>query len=291
LYYPPKSYFHGTPPWYKTHDETQNRVKVPGLTGAESHSLPTDGTHDQGSPTATMINVIIADHQAIFRAGIAKVLAVEEDVRIVGQPQSPEQLLNALDKLRPRVLILASSFLSFLSDIREVALRYQIAILVLCDNTENAADFMRMGVQGVIYRSASGSMVVDAVRRLAQGQSFMQGPHSTEPEVNEDLVGARVRKRLSERELRIIAAIVQGYKNREIAMQLYTSEQVIKNALRNIFDKIGVSDRLELALFVVHHRILAQATASLAVNPGRARATGTETKEDSPLPTQSSVVH
>ena len=80
-----------------------------------------------------------------------------------------------------------------------------------------------------------------------------------------------MQRRLSERELRIIAAIVQGYKNREIADQLCTTEQVIKNALRNIFDKIGVSDRLELALFVVHHRILAQATASVAVNPARPR--------------------
>src|SRR5579872_7583206 len=109
-----------------------------------------------------MINVIIADHQAIFRAGIAKVLAVEEDVRIVGQPQSPEQLLNALDKLRPRVLILATGFLSFLPQVQEIAQCRQIAVLLLCDNTENAADFMRMGVQGVIYRSASGNMVVDA---------------------------------------------------------------------------------------------------------------------------------
>ncbi len=226
-----------------------------------------------GSKTTTMINVIIADHQAIFRAGIAKVLAVEEDVRIVGQPQSPEQLLNALDKLRPRVLILASSFLSFLQDIQEIAGRHTITVLMLCDNTETASDFMRMGVQGVIYRSASGNMVVEAVRRLAQGQSFLQGPNSAEVEVSEDHVGARVRKRLSDRELRIIAAIVQGYKNREIAMQLFTTEQVIKNALRNIFDKIGVSDRLELALFVVHHRMLAQATASLAVTPGRSRAT------------------
>lgn len=226
-----------------------------------------------------MINVIIADHQAIFRAGIAKVLAVEEDVRIVGQPQSPEQLLNALDKLRPRVVILASSFLSFLADIQEIAQKRLIAVLMLCDNTENAADFMRMGVQGVIYRSASGSMVVDAVRRLAQGQSFLQGPSSAEIEPNDDLVGARVRKRLSDRELRIIAAIVQGYKNREIAMQLYTSEQVIKNALRSIFDKIGVSDRLELALFVVHHRILAQATASLAMAAGRPHDDGKEEGE------------
>ena len=81
-----------------------------------------------------------------------------------------------------------------------------------------------------------------------------------------------MRDRLSDRELRIMAAVVQGYKNRDIAMQLYTSEQMIKNALRNIFDKIGVSDRLELALFVLHHRILAQATASVAAAPSRSRA-------------------
>ena len=103
---------------------------------------------------------------------------------------------------------------------------------MICDNTEDASDFMRMGVQGVIYRSARGSMVVEAVRRLAQGQSFLQSPNSAEIEVNDDVVGARVRKRLSDRELQIIAAIVQGYKNREIAAQLYTSEQVVKNALR-----------------------------------------------------------
>jgi len=216
-----------------------------------------------------MINVIIADHQAIFRAGVAKVLAVEEDLRIVGQPLTPEAILNALDKLRPRVVILSTGFLGLLPEVQTVAQRRQIAVLLICDNNENASDFMRMGVQGVIYRSASGNMVVEAVRRLAHGQVFLQGPNSSEIEINEDLVGARVRDRLSDRELRIIAAIVQGYKNREIAAQLYTTEQVVKNALRNIFDKIGVSDRLELALFVVHHRILAQATALVPLTPLR----------------------
>jgi DNA-binding NarL/FixJ family response regulator len=219
-----------------------------------------------------MINVIIADHQAIFRAGIAKVLAVEEDMRIVSQPQSPEQLLSALDKLRSHVLILSTSFLSFLPDIQEIASKRQIAVLMLAENAETASDFMRMGVQGVIYRSAGGNIAVEAVRRLSRGQSFLQSPNPADADVSEDLVGARVRDRLSDRELRIIAAVVQGYKNREIAFQLYTSEQMIKNALRNIFDKVGVSDRLELALFVVHHRILAQATASVAVVPARTRS-------------------
>ncbi|HLI62149.1 MAG TPA: response regulator transcription factor [Terriglobales bacterium] len=238
-----------------------------------------------------MINVVIADHQAIFRAGVAKILAVEEDLRIVGQPSTPEQMLNALEKLRPRVAVLSTGFLSYLPEIQQIAQRRQIAVLVICDNTENASDFMRMGVQGVIYRSASGNMVVEAVRRLAQGQSFLQGPNSSEVEVNEDLVGARVRDRLSERELRIIAAIVQGYKNREIAAQLYTSEQVVKNALRNIFDKIGVSDRLELALFVVHHRILAQATASVALHPPGSRAQTVSLRQRVGPTSPSSFIH
>ncbi len=218
-----------------------------------------------------MINVIIADHQAIFRAGIAKVLAVEEDIRIVGQPQSAEQLLNSLHTLRSHVLILSTNFLSALPEIQEVAAAHRVALLMLAENAERASDFMRMGVQGVIYRSACGNVAVEAVRRLSRGQSFLQSPNPADADVSEDLVGARVRDRLTDRELRIVAAVVQGYKNREIALQLYTSEQMIKNALRNIFDKIGVSDRLELALFVVHHRILAQATASVAVVPARPR--------------------
>ena len=238
-----------------------------------------------------MINVIIADHQAIFRAGIAKVLAVEEDIRIVGQPQSPEQLLNALDKLRSHVLILSTNFLSSLAEIQELASTHHIALLMLAENAEHASDFMRMGVQGVIYRSACGNIAVEAVRRLSRGQPFMQSPNPDDADVSEDLVGTRVRDRLSDRELRIVAAVVQGYKNREIALQLYTTEQMIKNALRNIFDKIGVSDRLELALFVVHHRILAQATASVAVVPARPRAPQSAS-ERSEIPTSpSSSIH
>src|SRR5690242_12001211 len=114
-----------------------------------------------------MINVIIADHQTIFCAGMAKVLAVEEDMRIIGQPQSAEHSLNALERLRPRILILSSSYLTILQHVEEITRERITSVLVLYDNTETASDFMRTGVQGVMYRSASGPMMVDAVRRLA----------------------------------------------------------------------------------------------------------------------------
>jgi DNA-binding NarL/FixJ family response regulator len=75
----------------------------------------------------------------------------------------------------------------------------------------------------------------------------------------QDTVGARVRDRLTPKEMQIVALIVQGRKNKDIAYQLNTKEQVIKNYLRSIYDKIGVSDRLELALFTLHHTVLAEA--------------------------------
>ena len=208
-----------------------------------------------------MINIIIADHQAIFRAGVAKVLAVEDDFRIVAQPQSVEQLLNGLDRLRVHILMVSSFFLSHLSEILALGGRQSTAVLMLAENSDEAAAYTAMGIHGVVYRSINGSGIVDAVRRLADGESFVHTPNSATNEISEDLVGMRVRDRLSEKELRIIAAVVRGYKNKDIAAQLYTSEQVVKNALRTIFDKNGVSDRLELALFVLHHRMLAYATA------------------------------
>ena len=215
-----------------------------------------------------MINVIIADHQAIFRAGIAKVLAVEEDLRIVGQPPSVEQLINGLERLRAHVLLLSSSFVPDISEISLVASRRQVPILILADHSDPAVKYLNQGVAGIVYRSVGGDSIIEAVRRLARGESYVQLASSMTPSLHEDMVGARVRDRLSDKELKIVAAVVRGFKNREIAMQLYTSEQMVKNALRNIFDKTGVSDRLELALFVLHHRILAQATASVQLPPG-----------------------
>lgn len=214
-----------------------------------------------------MINVIIADHQAIFRAGVTKVLAVEDDIRIVGQPQTREQTLHALEHLSAHVLLISTIFLPLFAKIRELTASNDTKILVLAEPTDETAAFVAMGVRGVVYRSVNGPGVVEAVRRLARGETYFHTPGASVNEISEDLVGIRVRDRLSEKELRVVAAVVRGYKNRDIAAQMETTEQVIKNLIRSVFDKIGVSDRLELALFVLHHRMLAHATAAVKLDP------------------------
>jgi DNA-binding NarL/FixJ family response regulator len=219
-----------------------------------------------------VINIVIADHQAIFRAGIAKILAVEDDMRIVGQPKSPEQLFVCLDKLRVKVLLLSSGFHSALRELVAEAKRRSVPVLILAEGNEPATRFTSIGAKGVVYRSVAGEFMVEAVRRVARDETYVQIHKGGSDEPSEDLVGARVRDRLSDKEIRIMAAVVRGFKNRDIAMQLYTSEQVVKNALRHIFDKTGVSDRLELALYVLHHRVLAQATAAVQIEPEQRKA-------------------
>ena len=99
------------------------------------------------------------------------------------------------------------------------------------------------------------------------------------------------REQLTPKEIQIATLVWEGMTNREISRIVATTEQVIKNHLRNIFDKIGVSDRLELALFVVHHRILAQATASIPLIPARAHAAVAAAKARMDLGVRSAAVN
>lgn len=224
-----------------------------------------EGVRHPNCNSEAMTNVILADHQKIFRIGMASALAAEDDIRIVGQPQSVNQLLSGMEKFCARVLILSSAFLGRLDEIKALSAGQQTAILVLAETADSIPHHVSQQVQGVVQRSASPSTVVQCIRHLARGGRVVRLSHSEHVEEFPDSVGSRVRQRLSQLELKIIALVVQGQRNREIALQLGATEQGVKNALRKIFDKTGVFDRLELALFVVSHESLA--TAAVDAHP------------------------
>jgi DNA-binding NarL/FixJ family response regulator len=133
-------------------------------------------------------------------------------------------------------------------------------VILVAENAEQIAEEISGLVDGILCRSVPGAVLVDCVRRVGQGSRFVQRSNVTMMQAA-DSVGMRVRDRLTPKEIQIVALIVQGCKNKDIATQLGTKEQVIKNYLRSIYDKSGVSDRLELALFTIHHRALAEAAA------------------------------
>jgi DNA-binding NarL/FixJ family response regulator len=207
-----------------------------------------------------MNKIILADNQAIFRAGAARVLALEDDMRIVAQCDDLARLLSALDAVRGAIVLFSSSLHA---DAHAVVARAGAAgsrcILVAENGVEVAEDLIK-ALDGVVYRNVPGLDLLDTIRRVAAGQRCIQ-PSNVTSILAQDAVGARVRDRLTPKEMQIVALIVQGCKNKHIAAQLGTKEQVIKNYLRSIYDKTGVSDRLELALFTIHHKVLAEAAA------------------------------
>ena len=212
-----------------------------------------------------MLKIILADNQAIFRAGAAKVLAVEDDVRVVAQADSTDKLFSALNSFRAGVLIFSESLKTDVKTLAESAKKNKTKLVAVVDNGEHSPELLKQGVHGVIYRNVSGPALIECVRKVAKGENWVQDKEAQAEANDVDAVGARVRDRLTAKELKIVALIVQGYKNKEIAVRLGTTEQVIKNYLRNVYDKIGVSDRLELALFTIHHKILLEAAAATGV--------------------------
>jgi DNA-binding NarL/FixJ family response regulator len=204
--------------------------------------------------------IILADNQAIFRAGAARVLALEDDMRIVAQCEDLGRLMHALDAYRNAILLFSCSMQLDCRAVIAHAQKVGTRTILVAENGWEAGEELSRELDGLLYRNVPGIDLLDCIRRVGAGQRCVQ--HSKVTSIlAQDTVGARVRDRLTPKEIQIVALIVQGCKNKHIATQLGTKEQVIKNYLRSIYDKTGVSDRLELALFTIHHRVLAEAAA------------------------------
>jgi DNA-binding NarL/FixJ family response regulator len=133
--------------------------------------------------------------------------------------------------------------------------------VVIAENGEAAHSFIAHDIRGVVYRNTAGPELVACVQGAIKGSRSIQRPGEATGSGEEDSIGMRVRDRLTPKEMQVVAVLMQGCKNKGIALRLGTTEQVIKNCLRSIYDKTGVSDRLELTLFTTHNRILTAAAA------------------------------
>jgi DNA-binding NarL/FixJ family response regulator len=210
-----------------------------------------------------MNKVILGDSQAIFRAGTAKVLAMDEDLRIVAQCTDLERMHHAITTFPCAIVLFAASLRPNFAQLAGLLETVGSRGIVIAENNDIVDSYVQLGFRGVVFRSITGQALVQCVRAVAAGETWLPPQLLRIESPVDDMVGTRVRDRLTPKEMRIVALIVQGCKNREIATRLKTTEQVIKNYLRSIYDKTGVSDRLELALFTIHHRVLAQAAAEM----------------------------
>src|SRR6266536_2189150 len=211
------------------------------------------------------IRVIVADSQAIFRAGLRKIFAVEDDIRVVGQAETLDQAIAAAKKFSAEILIfeaaLAENPIEASQEILKQAPGLRLAVVTETPDQELTLELFRRGVHTIVSREIDSELFVDCLRSIAKGEPWLEPhavkwvleayrTHGTRPH------GTRSKVQLTPKESLIVSCVTQGMKNKEIAARVGTTEQVVKNYLRKVYDKLGVADRLELALFCLHNRIL-----------------------------------
>ncbi len=232
--------------------------------GSTSVSVePGDGLHlEDGKGT---IRVIVADTQAIFRAGLRKIFALEDDIRVVGQAESIEQTVSAIQKFSADVVIFEAALTpspgDAVSDLLRQNANCHLVVVLQEPDQEMTLDLFRRGAHGIVSREIEPEMLVECLRKVAQGEPWLdsraigwvmqayrtQGLRPT---------GSRPKVSLTPKESHIVSCVTQGMKNKEIALRVGTTEQVVKNYLRKVYDKLGVADRLELALYCLNHRVV-----------------------------------
>ena len=246
-----------------------------------------DGIDSGEGEDTVAVRVILADSQAIYRVGIRKVFALEDDIRVVAQAESLDNLYAALQRFPTDVVLLEGALISGAIDAIPQFMRRapdaKLIVQVSESDENNTVELYRRGVRGVVPRSISPDLLVKCIRKIAAGETWIDNQSiSWVIEAYRSqaaaLTNPRTQPRLSPKELAIIGCITRGMRNKEIAYQIGTTEQVIKNYLRKIYDKLGVSDRLELALYCLHHQILKDEASAMnlpignTVVPFRAKA-------------------
>lgn len=220
---------------------------------------------DDSREESVAIRIILADSQAIYRVGMRKVFALEDDIRVVAQAETLSNLYAALNRFPTDVVFIEGALISGTVDaIPELVRRApeaKIIVQVSESDESNTVELYRRGVRGVVPRSISPDLLIKCVRKIADGETWIDNQSiswviEAYRAQATTLTNPRTQPKLSKKELAIISCITRGMRNKEIAYQIGTTEQVIKNYLRKVYDKLGVSDRLELALYCLHHQLL-----------------------------------
>ena len=215
------------------------------------------------------VRILIADDHPIVRDGLKKLLLLEDDFDIVGEAGDGREVLEKVRELDPDVLLLDLRMpnldgLAALQALQQVNQRTRVIILTASEDKNEFVQAMKLGCSGIVLKQTAPDLIVKSIRKVHSGEIWLDS-HTTAAVMRQfstALEGGspsgsgaskgRERSPLSAREREIVALVAQGYKNKEMAEKMFISEQTVKNHLHNIFDKLGVSDRLELALYAIH---------------------------------------
>jgi DNA-binding NarL/FixJ family response regulator len=215
--------------------------------------------------TQKKLRVLIADGRPVFRKGLRLLLEREPDLVVVGEADRGDQVIKKVTALKPNVILLharlgESNGRSILQQIHRSHAKSRLLILVSNDQDEDQVKALRLPAAHIVPKHASVRVLIQWIRQQDSAAAKAEAAGASGSLAGDSTIWedeAKDSSPLSARERQVVELVSQGFKNREIAQRMFISEQTVKNHLHNIFDKLGVSDRLELALYAIHKNLQA----------------------------------
>ncbi len=229
-----------------------------------NHIQHTTVAISQDEPRTTVISILLVDDHALMREGLRQLLELEQDIQVVGEAVDGFEALDKIRQLRPEVVLMDISMpivdgITLTQQITHEFPSVAVIMLTMYRQHEQMLQAMRNGARGYLLKSASSREVAQTIRKVHEG-----GVH-IEPELTGAIVGEfrRLsdattigRHTLSKKEIEIIRYVAAGMSNKEIGEKLAYSEKTVKNYLSIIFQKLGMRDRTQAAIFALRQGLL-----------------------------------
>jgi two-component system, NarL family, nitrate/nitrite response regulator NarL len=213
------------------------------------------------------VRILIADDHPIFRDGLRRLLESERGFKVIAEACDGIEAVEFVRKLKPEILLLDLAMprragLEALRELSSDSAPVRVILLTAAAEREQIVEALQLGARGVVLKDCGTEILMKSIRAVLAGEYWVgREPVSNLMQYLRGLMDSSTKmsrqKRfgLTPRELDIVSAVVAGYANKEIAEHFKISEDTVKHHLSNIFDKTGVSTRLELALFAVNQAL------------------------------------